>query len=179
MQYWTELYKEISEKITDKITEVKWVDLWHDQINYLTEELPFDTPAIFIGFSTVSIDDRAGLVQDCDIQIDMYLFFETFSDTYFGSYNQNGALDYLNSITRLHALFHGKNGNNYNGMRRVDMRREESGGAGNLYRISFQCMVTDYSAQNIFIETEDPNKELEIEKGGRPSPEETPPLFHM
>lgn len=177
MQYWTELYKEIAEKITGKLPEIKWVDLWHDQVSFLTSELPFDTPAVFIGFSTLQIDDRGLLVQDCDTQIDMYLFFETFSDTYWGSYNQDRALDYLQSLTRLHALFHGKNGESYSGMRRVDMRREESGGAGNLYRISFQCSITDYSAQNIFIETESPDKELEIEKGVRPPQEDTPPLY--
>lgn len=177
MQYWTELYKEIAEKITGKMPEVVWVDLWHDQVSYLTEELPFDTPAVFIGFSTVAIDDRGVLVQDCDTQIDLYLFFETFSDTYMTSYNQDRALDFLKTLTRLHALFHGKSGDNYSAMRRVDMRREESGGAGNLYRISFQCLVTDYSAQDIFIETEDPNRELDIEKNGIPERPETPPLY--
>jgi hypothetical protein len=177
MQYWTELYQEIAEKITDKLPEIKWVDLWHDQIGFLTEELPFDTPSVFIGFSTVAIDDRGILAQDCDTQIDMYLFYETFSDTYVTSYNQDRALDFLKSLTRLHALFHGKNGVNYSGMRRVDMRREESGGAGNLYRISFQCVITDYSAQHIFVETEDPAREVETEKGGIPARSEMPPLY--
>lgn len=121
MQYWSDLYIEIAEKITGKLSEIKWVDLWHDQVSFLTSELPFDTPAAFIGFSTLQIDDRGLLVQDCNTQIDIYLFFETFSDTYWGSYNQDRALDYLQSLTRLHALFHGKNGANYSGMRRVDI----------------------------------------------------------
>jgi hypothetical protein len=179
MQYWTELYREIAGKITANLPEVAWVDLWHDQVSFLTEELPFDTPAVFTGFSTVTIDDRGTLVQDCDTQVDLYLFFETFSDTYATSYNQDRALDFLNTLTRLHALFHGKSGINYSAMRRVDMRREESGGAGNLYRISFQCLVTDYSAQDIFIETEDPARELEIEKSGIPGHPGTPPLYEL
>lgn len=164
MEYWTDLYKEIAEKTTDKLTEIKWVDLWHDQISFLTSELPFETPAVFIGFSTLATEDRGGLIQDCDTQIDMYLFYETFSDTYWGSYNQDRALDYMNSLTRLHALFHGKDGVNYSSMRRVDLRREESGGSGNLYRISFQCIITDYSAQRIFIETESPDKNIDVKK---------------
>jgi hypothetical protein len=179
MQYWTELYKEIAGKITGSIPEVKWVDLWHEQVSFLTEELPFDTPAVFIGFSTVAIDDRGTLVQDCDTQIDLYLFYETFSDTYTASANQDRALDFLESLTRLHALFHGKSGDTYSAMRRVDMRREESGGAGNLYRISFQCLVTDYSAQDIFIETENPNRELDMEKTGVPERPEMPPLYEL
>ncbi len=60
MNYWTDLYTEIAEKAKDKLPEIEWVDLWHDQISYLTEELPFSTPALFIGFSTIAIDDRGG-----------------------------------------------------------------------------------------------------------------------
>ena len=86
------------------------------------------------------------LVQDCNTQIDFYLFYETFSDTYQGSYNQDGALGFLDTLTRIHKLFHCQSGDNYNAMRRVDLNREESGGAGNLYRISFQAMITDESA---------------------------------
>jgi hypothetical protein len=179
MNYWTELYKEIAEKITGKLPEIKWVDLWHDQVSFLTSELPFDTPAVFIGFSTVAIDDRSLLIQDCDTQIDMYLFFETFSDTYHGSYNKERALGYLDTLTRLHALFHGRSGTNYSEMRRVDMRREESGDAGNLYRISFQCKVVDYSAQVLYDQMQDPSRELEITKGDAPALEDTPPLYDV
>ena len=109
----------------------------------------------------------------------MYLFYETFSDTYLGSDNRERALAYLNTLTRLHALFHGKNGLNYSSMRRVAMKDEESGGAGNLYRISFQCLVTDYSAQKMFVETQNPDAELVIEKGGAPTQEEQPPLYEV
>lgn len=159
------------------LPEIRFVDLWHEQVSFLTEELPFDTPAVFVGFSTMNIEDRGLLVQDCDVQIDMYLFFETFSDTYQGSKTQGRALDFLNSLTRLHALFHGKGGDNYNPMRRVFMGREQSGGAGNLYRVSFQCNIIDYSAQHIYTESENPNAEIEIENGGIPSQEDTPPLY--
>lgn len=153
MEYWTDLYNEIADRITEKLPETAWIDLWHEQVNYLTDELPFPVPAIFVAFNTIATDDRGGLVQDCDTQIDLYLFYETFSDTYVGSTNRDSALRFLDQLTRLHALFHGKSGRNFSAMRRTDMRREESGGAGNLYRISFQCLVTDYSAQHLFTET--------------------------
>jgi hypothetical protein len=171
MQYWNDLYKEIAEKITANLPNVRWVDLWHEQVNYLTEELPFPTPAVFVGFSTVNIDDTGTLVQQCNTQIDFYLFYETFSDSYEGSFNQDGALAFMEELTKLHALFHGKSGANYSAMRRTDMRREESGGAGNLYRISFECLVADYSAQELFTDIESPDMEIDVENGGIPEPE--------
>lgn len=162
MEYWTDLYKEIAARITANLPEIVWVDLWHEQVNYLTEELPFPVPAVFLAFDTIQTDDRGKLIQDCNTQIDMYLFYETFSDTYSGSTNQDSALAFLNQLTRLHALFHGKSGSTFSAMRRVELRREDSGGAGNLYRISFQCLVTDYSAEHLFIETEKKDTEISL-----------------
>lgn len=179
MEYWTDLYEELEARINKNIPEIEHIDLWHEQVGFLTSELPFATPAVFIAFSTIATDDRGKLVQDCDTQVDMYLFYETFSDTYLGSDNRERALAYLNTLTRLHALFHGKNGLNYSSMRRVAMKDEESGDAGNLYRISFQCLVTDYSAQKMFVETQNPDAELVIEKGGAPTQEEQPPLYEV
>lgn len=164
MEYWTDLYNEIADRITEKLPETAWIDLWHEQVNYLTDELPFPVPAIFVAFNTIATDDRGGLVQDCDTQIDLYLFYETFSDTYVGSTNRDSALRFLDQLTRLHALFHGKSGRNFSAMRRTDMRREESGGAGNLYRISFQCLVTDYSAQHLFTESTNTSADIAITK---------------
>lgn len=164
MEYWNEIYKEIAEKIITNLPEIRWCDLWHEQINYLSQELPFPTPAVFLSFNTLNTEDRGLLVQNCELQIDMYLYYETFADTYSGSYNQDGALEFLTELTKLHALFHGKSGRNYSAMRRTDIKREESGDAGNLYRISFECIITDYSAQIIFNESINPNAELEISK---------------
>ena len=141
MIYWSEIYKEIAEKITANLPDVLWVDLWHEQVNYLTEELPFPTPAVFVSFNTQSTEDSSKLVQNCNLQVDLYLFYETFSDTYEGSLNQRSAVNFLDRLSELYALFHGKAGKHYSEMRRIDMSREESGGAGNLYRISFECLV--------------------------------------
>lgn len=154
MEYWTDLYKELSGRVKEMMPGIEWIDLWHEQVNYLTEELPFPVPAVFFAFNTVSTVDRSLLVQDCDTQVDVYLYHETFADSYAGSVNREGAVEFLDNLTRLHAIFHGKPGVNYSGMRRVDLRREDSGGAGNLYRVSFQCLVTDYSARNLYDEVE-------------------------
>lgn len=178
MEAYTDLYNEIAQRIAAKIPEIAWVDLWHEQVSYLTEELPFPTPAVFIGFSTNTCDDLSSLIQQCDIQVDFYLFFETFSDTYQGAYNQTSAINFLRLLTKLHTTFHGQSGDHYHSMRRIDMRREDSGGAGNLYRISFNCNVEDASAQKEYDKTE--VNQVVIIKGEIPTPEpDTEPLFYI
>lgn len=154
MEYWSDLYLELSTKITNNLTAIEWCDLWHEQVSYLTSELPFPTPAIFIAFNMLDAEDKGLKGQICNTQIDFYLFYETFSDTYAGSVNQDSALNFLKQLTEIHKLFHGTSGANYSNMRRVDMKREDSGDAGNLYRISFNCMVDDMSAMQEFNDTE-------------------------
>lgn len=146
MQYWTDLYLELANKIKDNLQQIEWVDLWHEQVGYLTDELPFPTPAVFISFNLLNTDDKGLKGQLCNTQVDFYLFYETFSDTYLGSVNQDSATGFLNQLTELHKLFHATSGTNYFEMRRVGMNREDSGNAGNMYKISFQCIVDDMSA---------------------------------
>ena len=154
MQYWSELYLEISKQITDNLPEIQWCDLWHEQVSYLTSELPFPTPAVFISLNMLNTEDKGLKGQLCNTQIDFYLFFETFSDSYSGSINRDSALNFLNQLTEIHKLFHGTSGTNFSEMRRVDMKREDSGDSGNLYRISFQCTVDDMSAMEEYNDTD-------------------------
>jgi hypothetical protein len=179
MIYWSDLYKELAETIQANIEEIRWIDLWHEQVNFLTEELPFPTPAVFIDFSTRDANDNGLLTQELTCQIDMYLFYETFSDSYMGSYNQDGALDFLDRLTEIYALFHGTSGSNYSEMRRTDMQRIESGGAGNLYRISFECLVIDYAAKELFNEVQMPDRAIDVEDAPPHTPDADEPMYDI
>ena len=54
-------------------------------MDYLSEEHPFATPAVFFGFTTLNVADNGELMQTTDLQVDIYVFYETFSDTYNGA----------------------------------------------------------------------------------------------
>lgn len=162
MENWTDLYVELSEKINEKMPEVLWVDLWHNQVNFLSAEHPFRTPAIFLRFRSLGTKDQGQKQQEVNLQVDFYLYFETYLDTFHGAYNQAGALDFLKTMESIHGHFHGTTGNNYSSMRRVGFNDEETGGAGNLYKITFTCIVQDASAVKYYEETE--NVKFEILK---------------
>lgn len=95
MENWQNLYTELAEIITQKIPEIRWVDLWHNQVNFLDEEREFPTPAVFISIRTRNVDDLGEKLQRLDLQLDCYLFYETFSDTFMGAYNQGSALEFI------------------------------------------------------------------------------------
>ena len=146
-QNWTkQLYVELAEKITNQINAIEWVDLWHNQVGFLENEHPFPTPAVFISIRSNSMDDLSQKVQQVNLQIDFYLYYETFADTFKGSFNQSGALGFLDTIDALNRLFHGSDGANYTGMKRTSFSPEDTGNAGNLYRITYECLSIDYTA---------------------------------
>lgn len=166
MENWRNLYLEMAEIISRDLTDeeqeaygelntlqgqelsspIRWVDLWHNQVNFLDEELEFPTPSVFLSFRTKQVDDLGEKVQQVVLQIDCYLFYETFSNTFTGSFNQEDALLFISMLDFINGRFHGTEGENYSSMRKVGFNPEDTGGAGNLYRITFECIIRDETA---------------------------------
>lgn len=156
-------YADLRERL-EALPDFQHIDLWHDQVDYLSEEHPFPTPAIFFEFNTLDIDDAGELIQTVNLQIDMHIFWETFSDTYEGAAMQEEALQYLDLLLLTGLMFHGRSGKNFHQMRRSGTNREESGGSGNLYRISFQTIVSEFSAINLKQITQDEQREIGVSR---------------
>lgn len=175
-----ELSPELAEELSS-VPDVRYIDLWHEQTGQLDEELPFPTPAVFIGFNTLESADIGTLAQDIRLQVDLYVFWETFADTYDGAIMQAEALDYLNLMTVLNVLLHGYTGEYFSTMRKTSFQRMDSGGAGNLYRASFECMVRDYSALELMEVVDMQEKDITVTPvdgtTGRPNGER--PLYDI
>lgn len=176
LQGWDKLYQEIAELLSTNITEVNWIDLWHNQVAFLTEEHPFPTPAIFLGFRILNTTDLSEKVQSLELQVDVYYFYETFLDTYKGAYNQDDALAYLKTISDIYKLLHASSGENYAEMHRSGFNAIDTGGSANLYLQTFTCSTVDATALKYF-ETVIPG-ELDYQKGQAPELAEEP-LFKI
>lgn len=154
MQNFKDLYLELAELLTAKIPAVNWIDLWNNQVDFLEDEHPFPSPALFLSFRFINTEDKGKLVQDIRLQVDVYTFYETFADTYKGSYNQQSALAFLDILNNVYAALHGTNGTNYSTMRRIGFNAVDTGNAGNLYLTSFDCLITDYAAVKNYVDGE-------------------------
>ena len=153
----TELYERM-----ESLPKIMHVDLWHGQVDYLSEEHPFPTPAVFFGFTTLNVADNGELMQTTDLQVDIYVFYETFADTYQGAKMQNEALEFLDLLLMVGLMFHGRSGEHFHQMRRSGTYRQESGGSGNLYRLQFQTNVSEFSGLNLHNHVIMEERELEI-----------------
>ncbi|KAB8153408.1 hypothetical protein EZY14_009250 [Kordia sp. TARA_039_SRF] len=147
---WANIYTELCEK-ANQISSIQWKDLWHNQVGFLVEEHPFPTPALFFNFRISDIEENSNKSQQIKVQVDMYYFYESFLDTYQGSFNQEDALAYLNTLTEIHKVFHGSSGETYSSMERRGFAPVDTGSAGNLYVQNFVCEVTDDSASPVVI----------------------------
>ena len=158
---------------------IEHVDLWHDQVNYLSEEHPFPTPAVFFGFQTLNVNDNGELMQTTDLQVDIYVFWETFADTYNDAVMKEEALMYLDLLLMVGLMFHGRSGEHFHQMRRSGTYRQESGGSGNLYRLQFQTNITEFSGLNLHTYVKDESKEVEVVWGDRVNPELGTKMFDV
>lgn len=175
MQNFKDLYLELTERTQAKIPEVKWQDLWHNQVNFLETEHPFPTPALFYQFRVINTQDLGDRVQKATLQLDIYLFYETFADTYHGSWNQSSALEFLDILTKVYALYHASEGTNYSNMRHIGTSAVDTGGAGNTYMVSFTCELVNYAAQILYEDME--LEDFEVSRGNRPQGEGEEPMF--
>ena len=146
MQNFKNLYLELAEKISQNLPEIEWIDLWHSQVYNLAEEHPFPTPAVFLAFRSAGIQNIGVKVQQVTLQVDVFLFFETFADTYNGGINQEEALAFLDAIDGINKTLHGSSGSNYSSMSRKSFSPLDTGGSSNLYMLTYECLLMDYSA---------------------------------
>lgn len=152
MENFKELYKELADKLANNVTGIKWVDLWNSQVYNLESEHPFPAPAIFLAIRSNVMNNAGVKVQNVEMQVDVFLFYETFADTYRGSWNQDKALSFLDNIDEINKALHGSSGNTYTNMMRISFSPVDTGGAGNLYSVTYKCNALDYSAAEEFEE---------------------------
>lgn len=175
LKIWAALYKEIAELFTDNITTVEWVDLWHNQVGFLETEHPFPTPACFLGFRILQATDLGKKAQELVVQMDVYYFYETFSDTFEGSYNQTDALEYLNTLSDIFNLMHGASGEYFYECKRVGFGAVDTGSAGNLYKQTFTMVVQDTAAMDAI--TSAVPGDVTVSEGEKPIVEKNKPFI--
>lgn len=157
-----ELYLEHQNRVTANIPEIKHSDLWSEQVSFMAEEHPFKSPAVFFGYRVLGTEDQGEKIQELRLQVDVYLFYETFADTAKASKRQSKALDFLDLLTKINACFHATNGNYYNNMRRTGFNPVETGGAGILYVQRYELTMIDDSASVLYENMKFEQMEVEV-----------------
>lgn len=170
-QDWIEAYKELCNIIKQNCPNIQHVDLWHDQFQFESEEYPFPEKTVFLDFNAPSIDSVGIRAQDMNMLVGVIFAFDTLSDTFAGSDNQEVALEFGKEIRVLHAILQARSGNNFSALNRVALTRETAPDGCIAYRQTYTCIVRDYSPlpESVTYNMEQANVGLEVQKQAPPA----------
>lgn len=92
----------------------KHCDLWNRQVEFLEQETPFQTPAVFVEFTNIEWRTLGQHVQEADLTVRLHIVTPWYANT--ASNVQNAgvratALSYLDIPTVLFRQLHGQHGN--------------------------------------------------------------------
>ncbi len=90
------------------VPEVKHYDWFNDQFNTQEDELPFQTPSVFIQVMPYQTTSMGKLRQSADINFRLHIGQHLYSNTRRGSRNQSKALDHLLLNDLVYAALNGK-----------------------------------------------------------------------
>lgn len=146
-QDWIEAYKELCTIIKAGVTEVQHIDMWYEQIFNQGEEYPFPTHSIFLEFNADSIVTNGKKVQDMNMLITFYHAFDTLSDTYHTSENQETALEFGLVNRKLHKKLQALEGTHFSSLNRVGFRHVPVPEQALIcYAQTYSCIIRDYAA---------------------------------
>lgn len=107
----TFIYKSLTERLKtwkgdDGKPVIRTVDLWNEQVEFIEQEEPFDTPAVFVEFRPVRWTTLGGLAQQADVDIRLHIVTRWKGSAKDGSVFQMDALRRFDLLDRIdNALF--------------------------------------------------------------------------
>ncbi|MBL7902936.1 MAG: hypothetical protein JNK73_13145 [Bacteroidia bacterium] len=146
-QDWIEAYKEIG-KLMEAIPEVKHVDLWHEQIDFLPEEYPWPPGSVFIEVNVSDTSSTGLKVQDLNAEVTVFFVLDTLADTYMKSATQDIAFEFGQVLKKIHKALHGNSGKNFSAMNRRGIFRQPAPQYLMAYKQVFNCIIRDMSAMD-------------------------------
>lgn len=76
-----DLHKSIEERLTQEVSEIKWIDVWNNQFSHEGKEYPFPLPACFISLNRIDFLQDNG-IKSANVEIKLHLGQEVYLDTF-------------------------------------------------------------------------------------------------
>lgn len=170
-QDWVEAYKELATLLTGELAWLKWVDLWDEQPYFSEADHPVPVPAVYLEFNSDAIDEKGDQGDLITMSVAVTLYYTNVGDTFKGSWNQAGALEFAGYLRAIHRVLKGTMGDHFSRMTRTGMQRLDAPHAGGrLYQQVYSTVITDNSARVGYVTDLGDPKAWSIGKGPIPGP---------
>lgn len=143
-------FQHLSEHMNDKVLNdnnesyFKFIDWWNEQTEF--DEYEFDTPACFIDIFVPKTEAMGQMGTNPTLQIDIYVAFDTFAESYRGSSNQETALEFLEILARVNEQTNGYTAPEVGNLSIINAGPFRTASQRNVYRLSYGTDVIDQSA---------------------------------
>ncbi len=88
-------------------------DLWNQQLDYLDEEQPFNTPAVFIEFMPIKWRQQSQALRDATVTIRIHVVTRRNIPTYNNAAYGSEALNFFDLLSAVNLCLHGHKGDNF------------------------------------------------------------------
>lgn len=113
------IYLAVIERLKEKIPEIKYFDLWNQNVEFIEEESVWDRPAVFIEFLPIDWKAFGGGIQQADIVFNLHVVTDYNAPSHDGSEYQAESLYAYDLLDRIHLSLHRMRGEHYNSCRRL------------------------------------------------------------
>jgi len=147
------LYKDVSDRLTEKVTALRWVDLEYGQLEIPEETYPLQFPCALIDFPQMDFENELEGNQQASIMIQIRIGLDLYEDFHVvdgvESPDLETALDRLKIITDVHKALHRFETDYATGLMRVSIQTERRDDGIKVIALYYACMAKDDSAATV------------------------------
>lgn len=141
-----DVFQSLVTRLQNEVTEIAHFDLYNSQLENLDEEKVIDYPAVFFEIEVAEFENIAkGSQQATDSLIRVYVVDWKYEDSYAGSNNQTGFLNYFDLLDKVHAALHNWNDPNgaFSTLRRQSLTPDNNHGGLISYIMDYNTTLYD------------------------------------
>lgn len=131
---------------TVEVPRLQWADLNRGQLQHLTKELGIPLPAVLISFPEIDYTLLGAGLRDGETVIRITSLFESFADSYFGSVNQDIALQYLEFNDLLYQTLEGLKGASFTDLNRIKETEDDDHDFLIVTNTDYSCSLIEVGA---------------------------------
>lgn len=135
-----ELHNAFAAKL-DSNAQVKWADMWKNQVTKARNKYPFNYPATFVSIRSVPWQDMTFNVKEGTATVDVYIFFDKYGDTFEGASDKANSLLMLDLLDTLANDLHWLTGESFGETTQIGEEDLTDRYDRPAHRLTFQCQV--------------------------------------
>lgn len=110
-----QIFTAIAQRLADRIPEIRFIDLWNNNITTLNGGATWPLPAVFVEFETIEWRQQNNAARRGDVAVRLHIITRAIATHGHNDTKQSEALAFLDLIDSINAAMQGLRGENFAG----------------------------------------------------------------